>query len=130
MFFAASRRSQCSASVMPMPMQKPCSAPITGLSSGMPTPGIARISVSVDTMRPVRLISLMSEPAQNAFSPAPVRIATRTCAIVRDLLPDLAEPLLRRNVERIQRLRPVDGDDRNAVRTLFKQNRHRSSVSS
>ena len=44
-----------------------CSAAITGLSSGMPTPGIARISVSVVTMRPVRLISLMSEPAQNAL---------------------------------------------------------------
>ena len=93
----------------------------------MPTPGSARISVSVVTMLPVRAISLMSEPAQNAFSPAPVRIATRTCAIVRDLLPDLAESLLGRNVERVHRLRPVDGDDRDAVRTLFKKNRHRDS---
>src|SRR5262245_32101445 len=62
-----------------MPTQKPCSAAMTGLSSGMPAPGSARISVLVDAMLPVRAISLMSEPAQNAFSPEPVRIATRTC---------------------------------------------------
>ena len=66
---------------------------MTGLSSGMPTPGSARISVSVVAMLPVRAISLMSEPAQNAFSPAPVRITTRTCgssAISCQIAPNLS----------------------------------------
>src|SRR5215813_2948555 len=104
---------------MPMPTQKPCSAAMTGLSSGIPTFGSARISVSVDAMLPVRAISLMSEPAQNAFSPPPV---------VGDLLPDFPKPLLRRDVERVHDLRPVDGNNRNAARTLFEKNRHKSST--
>ena len=96
----------------------------------MPTPGIARISVSVVTMLPVRVISLMSEPAQNALSPAPVRIATRTAASSAISCQISPRCLLGRNVERIQRLRPVDGDDRDAVGTLFKKDRHQRSVNS
>ncbi len=48
--------------------------------------------------------------------------------VVGDLLPDRAEPLLGRHVERIEHLRPVERDDRDAVCALFEQNRHFVSI--
>ena len=46
--------------------------------------------------------------------------------VIGDLLPDRSQPLLGRNVERIEYLRAVDRNDRDPVRTLLQQNRHSS----
>ncbi len=48
-------------------------------------------------------------------------------AVVGDLLPDRAQPLLGRHVQRIEHLRPVERDHRHAVRPLLQNHRHFNS---
>ena len=55
---------------------------------------------------------LMSAPATNACSPAPVSTTTRADASSRSSQQPVAQLGQRRQVERVQRVRPVDGDDR------------------
>ncbi len=101
---------------------------MTGLSSAAPAPGSARISASVVTIWPVRLISLMSEPAQNALLPAPAQHRDAHLIVGRDLLPDFAQPLLGGDVERVEHLGPVERDDRHAIGVLLQQDRHLISL--
>ena len=56
-------------------------------------------------------ISLMSAPAANARSPAPVRTTTRAVGVVRELAQAVAELGERLQVERVQRVLAVDRDD-------------------
>ena len=58
---------------------------------------------------------LMSAPAANARSPAPVSTTTRTAGVARQLLEPIPELRQRLDVERVQRLGPVDRDEGDAV---------------
>jgi hypothetical protein len=44
--------------------------------------------------------------------------------IIRYFLPDRAEPFLRRHIERIEHLRPIERNDCDPVRALLQKNRH------
>ena len=54
---------------------------------------------------------LMSAPATNAFSPAPVSTTARTSGVGRELAQPVAQLGERLDVERVERVLPVDGDD-------------------
>ena len=60
---------------------------------------------------------LMSAPAANARSPAPVRTTTRT-VVVGELEQPVAQLGERRDVERVQRFRPGDREDGDPVLAL------------
>ena len=59
--------------------------------------------------------SLMSAPAMNAFSPAPVRMTARTVSLSFSASIVRAELLQGQGVERVEDLRPVERDDRDAA---------------
>ena len=71
---------------------------------------------------------LMSAPATNARSPAPVRTTTRAELVVGELAQPVAELGQRLDVERVERVLPVDRDDGDRVagastRTLTRERR-------
>ena len=72
---------------------------------------------------------LMSAPATNAFSPAPVRTTTRTSVVVRAAREAVAQLGERRDVERVQRVLAVDRDDGDAVVAL-RRGRHAAGPAS
>ena len=69
-------------------------------------------------------ISLMSAPAANALSPAPVSTTTRASESVASSPEPVAQLRERLAVQRVQRVGPVDGDDGDAVVALLDLNRY------
>ena len=63
----------------------------------------------------------MSAPATNAFSPAPVRITTRTPSSRLQLEHRAPQLVERRGVQRVEHLRAVDRDDRDRAVALEQQ---------
>src|SRR5712692_7681722 len=112
----AIRMVQESASSQPPPSANPLIAQIDGfpiVSSKWKTPW-PKSENSFPFTGVCNASSLISAPATNAFSPAPVRISTRIEQRMLQLFHRFA-------VQRIQYLRPVEGDVRNRV-FLFVQN--------
>ena len=73
---AAMHRSHICASSQPPAKAKPLTAAIVGLVTSRPWPMIGRKPFG-GTASDISAASFRSMPAQNAFGPAPVRIATR-----------------------------------------------------
>ena len=60
--------------------------------------------------------SLISAPATNAFSPAPVTISAANCRIVPRAPESVGKLAHGVPIQRVQLLRPVDREERDAVR--------------
>ena len=58
---------------------------------------------------------LMSAPAMNAFSPAPGQHDAADGVVARDPFQGIAQGVRRFDVERVQRIRAIHGDDRDAA---------------
>ena len=114
-------KSQASASSSPAPSAKPLTAAMIGTrsSSIKSRHAVAALGEGARARRdPAPAIALMSAPATNARSPAPVRIAQRT-PVSRSIASNAAvSASTRRAVERVARLGAVDGqrDDRAVAR--------------
>ncbi len=110
---AARMKSQASASSNPPPSAKPFTAAITGIrDASKRSPSrcawATRTSAAAGSASD---IALMSAPAANALSPAPVRMAQRMLAVALERRERLGQRVQRLAVERVARLRAVDADD-------------------
>ena len=119
---AATRMSHASASAKPPPVAGPFTAAITGfdrprswvtsdaISCWLRIPAAGPPPASA-AMSPV---SLRSRPAQKP-RPAPVRIATRHFAVVLDGVERLVQIVDELSAHRVQSLRPVESQERDAL---------------
>ena len=118
---AATTMSQPSTISSPPPSAWPLTRAITGMSSVVrsdkppkPVGCAARPVFQPGTCRP----RFMSAPAQNARSPAPVSTTARTSRSVSSRCQIVLQRRVGGGVERVQHLRPVDGDAGDVVGDL------------
>ena len=111
---AAMMMSHIMASSQPPPSAKPATAATTGLrarAASSQSPAKLPIKASLKVLS---AISLMSAPAAKAFS-LPVMIMQPMSGSASNLRIACAQLRLEREVERVERLRPVEPDDADAA---------------
>ena len=126
---AATMTSHASAISRPPPSAKPFTAAMIGFNRSKRAVRPANPFFGTRGM-PCWAVHLRSLPAENAFSPAPVRMPTQQVRVGREIVPHPVELLVRTGMEGVHHLRTVDGHHRDVVALLVADEleRHAASI--